>query len=343
MSLKYARTCITSLGFQSIKHMWDACFDNVPSTIELLKPELRLTFRHLDNEDVLRLTGTGGPTTHRNADEGDLDSMYEDWKRNNIDVRTAPLAIDPVVSSAQSQAEFARAQEALQATLRVDVGPTIRATSPVFLGDFVLVFSAGWAGVTLASIANIIGQQSPYSASISCTAILFDHKPNAEVSGLFGTFKQMTRLDGQKRGQVRVQIDRSNIKVYNVKLSSKKFLTLPSLRVLAIAVPDYPLPDLKDIPESHLDEKGQREGRKTTRAAQRTSGSRAAPSRLRRGARIQRQVDSSSDESSDEDEEDSDDDEEDEEEEEDDKEEEYIDSSDGGENNEGRSAAGADA
>jgi hypothetical protein len=65
-----------------------------------------------------------------------MDQLYEAWKRNNVDVRICPLAIDPVVSSFQSVSEYEKVKAALQAALRVDVGPVISASSPLLLGDY---------------------------------------------------------------------------------------------------------------------------------------------------------------------------------------------------------------
>ena len=299
MSLKYARTCLTAGGHFTISSIWDRHFTDVPSTIELLRVDLRLVFRHFSNDDVLRLGVTGGTTDDGTEQNGDanMDQLYEAWKRNNVDVRICPLAIDPVVSSFQSVSEYEKAKAALQAALRVDVGPVISASSPLLLGDYLLIKTASQVGVTLGSVQNVAGQQSPYSSTISGTAVLYAHTPNAQVSGMFGTFKQMVNVVDEKRQQVRVQITRADICVYNVSLTKTKHLTLASLRALSMSAPElYPLPATKDLPESHLHDQAQKEGQRTARAAKKNQ---AAPGKAKPTPGRKSSIRSSSEDSSD--------------------------------------------
>ena len=313
ISLKYARTAVSSGGCADVLKLWDTHFQSVPNSIELLQAALRLEFRHFDNDDVLRLTGTTGATGTTENVEEDIEKQYKEWQRNNVDVRTAPMAIDPVVSSAQSKTEYEKAKAALQAALRVSIGPSISVQSAMFLGDFVLLRLAQDQGITLGSIQTISNQHSPFSANLTATAVLYDHKPNAQVSGLFGTFFQAVVLAGSKRQQVRKQVHRDNVIVFNATLAKSKHLSLTTLRVLALALPDeYPVPLQRDIPETHLDDKDQRESRRAQRSVSRKSKSKPRSASVKPKRRPQHAAESDSseestdDSSSEEDEEESD-------------------------------------
>ena len=300
LCLKYARTCLTAGIRGSLSRDWDEHFAAIPPTIELLAVQLRLCFEHFGNDDVLRLTADHGTQPETGPEpETDMDKLYDEWKKHNVDVRTAPLAIDPVVSSAQSKTEFEKAKRALQAALHVDVGPSIRSTSPLLLGEYLLISVSARGGACLANVANVTGYESPYSSSISGTVVLYDHFPNANVNGLFGTFKQGATIVGTKRQQIRLHVTRERILVYNVGVTKKKHLTLASLRALAINSPEaYPLP--RDIPDTHLDDVTQKESRRTARQSQRNTSAKPPP-RSRKGsaANIRRCVSSSDDSSSD--------------------------------------------
>ena len=307
LCLKYARTCSRPGQLNNLTRAWNRHFAEIPTTIEILAVALRLSFEHFGNDDVLRLTG--GVAEHGPEQETDQDVLYVQWMRNNVDVRKAPLAIDPVVSSAQSTSEYNKAKIGLQAALRVDVGPSIRPNSPLLLGEYLLIRVSAQSGVSLANVANVAGQESPYSTSISGTVVLYDHFPNALVDGLFGTFKQGATLIGSKRQQIRMQVIRDMILVYNVGVTKRKHLTLASLRALAMSAPElYPLP--RDIPETHLDDDTQKEGRRTTRQSKRNTAPKA---RARRSTANIHRVVSSDDSSSDDPGGESDDDEEEEE------------------------------
>jgi hypothetical protein len=132
-----------------------------------------LKFDHFTNDDVLRLTASDSTGQTAAPADGDdqaaKDLRYEAWKRDNVCIRTAPLAIDPVVSSAQSKTEFERAKAALQAALRIGKGPSILSGSPIFLGDFVLARWSDDSGVTLCNVQAVLGQLSPYSSTLIAT------------------------------------------------------------------------------------------------------------------------------------------------------------------------------
>jgi hypothetical protein len=74
------------------------------------------------------------------------------------------------------------------------------------------------------------------------------------VSGLFGTFKMKMTLIRDARRQTRRTCHRNDVKVFNAALASKtKTLTIRSLRMLALALPEqYPFPSRNDIPSTHV-------------------------------------------------------------------------------------------
>ena len=96
LSLEFARSLTTSVAKSFVIRQWEAEYALIPDTIDLLKNELKLQFEYFNDatDDV--------PLIGMNDDAGgtgdDTDKEYELWKRHNVDLRTHPLAIDPVVS-----------------------------------------------------------------------------------------------------------------------------------------------------------------------------------------------------------------------------------------------------
>ena len=125
--LEYARSIKTNVAKAYVKMQWDREYAMIPSMIELLNPSLRLRFEFFSDvlDDVLRIGTTGGGTTHGTQPQDDeQEEAYQAWKLQNVDVRTEPLAIDPVVSSAQSAKEYELRKVAMQAACRPDLHPT---------------------------------------------------------------------------------------------------------------------------------------------------------------------------------------------------------------------------
>ena len=106
----------------------------------------------------------------------------------------------------------------------------------------------------LYNVATVDGAKNPYATDLTFRGIQYEHVPNADVGGLFGTFRMKLTLDNGHRRQTRTMLHKSQVVVFNVKLEKKqKVLTMRSLRSLALALPgEYPFPARADIPESHL-------------------------------------------------------------------------------------------
>ena len=259
--LDFARSADTSGMTKAIVlSIWQTHYNQIPNSIDLLPPHLQLQFEYFDDlgDDVLRIGMRNAEPDERTPE---ADKEYEEWKRQNIDLRTHPLAVDPVISSEQSSAEFESKKRALQATLRSGrIHPTIVRTSPILLGDFVIVQISPSSGVDLYSVTNMNGMKNPYATDIAFRAIQYEHIPNPAVGGLFGTFKmKLTLGDGVSRQQSRTMLHRSQVIVFNARLErmdkkkNTRVLSLRSLRALALALPNvYPFPERAQIPESHL-------------------------------------------------------------------------------------------
>ena len=256
LALDFARSANSSETSKRIAlYTWQKHYDLIPNHIDLLNPALKLKFQFFDDvpDDVPRIGMQGAAGA--DGTNADRDDSYEEWKKQNIDIRTHPLAIDPVVSSAQTNAEYERKKKALQATLRAGrTHPTPTRGSPILLGDFVLARLQANEGVELYSVTTMDGMQSPYCADLTFRGILYEHVPNPDVSGLFGTFRMKLTLAEGKRQQVRTMVHRDQVVVFNANFEKKtKLLSLRTLRALALAVPDgYPFPARSAIPETHL-------------------------------------------------------------------------------------------
>ena len=237
-----------------VRQMWQGHRDRIPTVIALLNPELKLNFEFFADvrDDVPRLGQRGAP----GGTGAEEDARYEEWKRQHINLKTNPLAIDPVVSSEQSNAEVEQMKRALQTALRAGNNlPTSVRTTPIFLGGFVLAYANGGLGVDLYNVATIDNNKNAYAIDLSFRGILYEHLPNPEVSGLFGTFKMKLSLNDGRRQQTRITLHRSQVVVYNAHIDKKrKVLSLRTLRALALVMPNaYPFPARPSIPESHVD------------------------------------------------------------------------------------------
>ena len=274
---KYARTLLTPEAEKEMIREWNRIVEDVPSTIMLLKPELKITFEFFSSLEVPRLAGPqlGDIGTEETFVAQPFARAYQEWKQRFIGYRTGPMAIDPVISSEQSVAEFQKLQRAWQSTVGFE-GPSAKSTTPVFLGKFVLARTGSGSGVTLFCIRKCL---TPTAGDLSCTSVEYEHSPNVKASGLFGTFC-MLMVPNADPGSVRKQqcrrvLTRSQIVVYNAELiracgnSKVRVLSLSTLRCLALALPDeYPMPSQCDIPETHLvagTSAGRRKGGRTQR------------------------------------------------------------------------------
>ena len=118
-----------------------------------------------------------------------------------------------------------------------------------------LAYASGGLGVDLYNVATIDKNKNAYALDLSFRGILYEHLPNPEVSGLFGTFKMKLTLNDGRRQQTRTTLHRSQVVVYNAHIDKKrKVLSLRTLRALALVMPNaYPFPARPSIPESHVD------------------------------------------------------------------------------------------
>jgi hypothetical protein len=267
MCLEFARTLTAPTSAGIVKSVWQRHFSEVPESVELLDPKLKLKFEFFRDvaDDVLRIGMVNDGTAQSSAqgtEEQESEAAYRAWKIQNLDVRTEPLALDPVVSQGgQSNAEYAQRKAALQASMRPDAHPSINPASPIFMGEFVLALMVEGTGVNLYNVQNVEGQRSCLATDLNIVGVQYEHLPNAAVNGLFGTFKMKMTLadDGSaKRNQTRRIIPRAQVKVFNASLRKTKegsFLTIRSLRALALALPaQYPFPERREIPSTHLDD-----------------------------------------------------------------------------------------
>ena len=228
----------TDMSKVIVRQMWQGHRDRIPTVISLLNSELKLNFEFFAEvrDDVPRLGQRGAP----GGTGAEEDAEYEEWKRQHINLKTNPLAIDPGVSSEQSNAEVEQMKRALQTALRAGNNlPTSVRTTPIFLGGFVLVSPPGGLGVDLYNVATIDNNKNAYAIDLSFRGILYEHLPNPEVSGLFGTFKMKLSLNDGRRQQTRTTLHRSQVVVYNAHIDKKrKVLTLRTLRALTLVMPN---------------------------------------------------------------------------------------------------------
>ena len=104
---------------------------------------------------------------------------------------------------------YNRDKLAMQATIRAGcLDPTPNPTSPMLLGDFIIARPHANAGVELYNVANLDGAKNPYAPDITFKGVLYEHVPNPNVSGLFGTFRMKLTLESGKRQQTRTMLGR---------------------------------------------------------------------------------------------------------------------------------------
>jgi hypothetical protein len=206
----------------SVLAKWNQIIDSVPKVIQLLPREDKLTFRHFYNEDVPRLHGPGDipaavpPICGTAAGTPLYEERFHEWARNiGVHIRTAPFAIDPVVSSEQTEAEFQRKRDEMEQLLFSSSTPSLSQSTPLFSGSKILVSPAGANGVTLYHVQTISRHTCATSSNVMAYSHEFEHTPNPAMSGFFGTFRRKkAERNGDERGVLR-WVPRSEIVVFN--------------------------------------------------------------------------------------------------------------------------------
>lgn len=246
VATQYARTCSSGFGEQLIIDEWESIFRSKPTMICLLPREKHLCFRFFEDDVIPRL--------QHNTDLSDINTRLQDAKDYLTSmVRQTPLAVDPVVSSEQSEKEFRLKLNAMKAAARGGVGPSSNSQAPVFGGEFLLVQLVPGAGIDLVHVRDMSKLQGPRHPDLVVTCTIYEHTPNPDVSGLFGTFRlKMVETETGAMMQSRCKVRRNLIVVVNAQMMPGKTyrLNLETLRCLANAMPEmYPMPTV--IPEEH--------------------------------------------------------------------------------------------
>ena len=262
--LRHARSTPTEEARNEVKLKWSKKIDQVPRDIMLLHPSLRRPFEDFEF-NLPRLTFGQIPI---NDDQAPPDITLENFKAVHFSIRTTPLAVDPVISGEQSEAQWKARHEAWLATF-VD-GPSIDAMSGLALpGKFCLAQARG-EGAALYKIEDLGPCQGSRTASVDLKCVRWKHTPQQGVSGFWGTFElEYASEQGGARRQVKKILTRTEVLVWNVSLVDSevktglrfkgRVLSVPDLRALSRRLPvEYPFP--QDIPPSHVKEV-RREGR----------------------------------------------------------------------------------
>ena len=265
--LQYTRSTKTVHEEKVISDGWSLILKEIPSVIDVLKAEYKLTFddwdynawnaipRLLTNQRVPVPAGAGAGTgtgtgtgTEAPITDGEEEEMSRvTWRRLHfMGHRTTPFAYDPVVNTENSATNFANDRSRYEASLLGGAGPTISISSLCFSGRFILA-RPGSQGLSLFKIEDIGRMMTPRSlhVNLSCTSWL--HVPQNNVPGFFGTVRQAPA------GTSKQLLTRSDVLVYNVDLfvyKKLRYLSLPSLRELARKDPNYGIPSR--IPKSHF-------------------------------------------------------------------------------------------
>ncbi|MGA1240570.1 MAG: hypothetical protein ACO3XZ_07520, partial [Ilumatobacteraceae bacterium] len=283
MASGVAKTINMTLSQQEMIDHWKDRLNMIPACVELLPEEHKVVFEYFDDRGTYLFLGNnaGGSSEQQN----DKDAEYDEWKRMWLNVRDEPFAIDPVISSEQTKAQYESKKRAMQEALRSGRGPTVDTKhSLIFDGDLLLAKENNSVGVSLYKVEALGKAQTPRSVDLQLTCLRFDHVPEPDLDGLWGTFRPSKDESGLHL--CKVILMRSNLVVCNVQLiTSKKALSLESLKALCRALPEvYAMPEKKNIPVDRLPEdeneegdreQAQRSTRRSSRAGQRKR--RAAP------------------------------------------------------------------
>ena len=253
--------------------MWKDIIASVPTVISMLPAEDKLVFAHFDNSEIPRLQGPreDGATTvpqqfqdaGTGAQHGGTVPTYDEWLASSgICIRKGPLAIDPVISSEQSKAEFDRKRAAMERLIFVSDIPCLTQAAPVWSGCKVLATGTRGGGVSLYQVLSIGRLQSPHTPGVVAYAIRYEHDPDPKVSGMFGTFRRTTSGDTTDQASLsRRHLTRKDIVVFNAQLMTtkkskerKSILNLETLRCLSKALPEfYTFPKPEDLPDAHVE------------------------------------------------------------------------------------------
>ena len=256
-----------------IFEMWKDIIASVPTVISMLPAEDKLVFAHFDNSEIPRLQGPreDGATTvpqqfqdaGTGAQHGGTVPTYDEWLASSgICIRKGPLAIDPVISSEQSKAEFDRKRAAMERLIFVSDIPCLTQAAPVWSGCKVLATGTRGGGVSLYQVLSIGRLQSPHTPGVVAYAIRYEHDPDPKVSGMFGTFRRTTSGDTTDQASLsRRHLTRKDIVVFNAQLMTtkkskerKSILNLETLRCLSKALPEfYTFPKPEDLPDAHVE------------------------------------------------------------------------------------------
>ena len=255
--LRHARSVPTAAARSEVQERWLKHIEDVPSDISLLNPAFLRQF-----EDFYLVTPrlTFQPVDVDNSQEPH-DSSLANFKAVHFALRTTPLAVDPVISSEQSEAEWSHRHQAWLATL-VD-GPTSDTMSGLALAGAMCLARKVGEGLALYKIEELGPCQGSRSAALDLKCIRWGHNPQPGVSGFWGTFEMDVNVENGKSRQVKRILTRSEVMVWNVKLvdhtsmktgrmgrTPARVLSIESLKELSRKLPlEYPFP--QDIPVSH--------------------------------------------------------------------------------------------
>ena len=308
--LAHSRRAVSSASKDVVQQSWRTFEALIPSIASMLKVELIPSLRHFNSvatSDLLRITCQGQPEAGGQSDDLEFQRYLQE---NNIGFRRAPFAIDPCVSSEQTEKELADALMAMAVDKLEFAEAVTDITKPVLTGYHCLAYlDAERKGLSVVKIESFGPMQGPRSIHLDIKATILIHTQAESTPGLFGSFLEDT---GPK---AKITLGRSNLLVLNcilmvsclkerVPKGSKKkkvlsYLSLESLRVLSRLLPnDYAMPAAKDIPATHLSTlpaQGQHGRQPSNKPANSSASSRkkAKPSR-----RVRRLATSSDDESS---------------------------------------------
>jgi hypothetical protein len=318
-------SCATHDRRERLKAEWEAVLDAIPDRIEDLRPDLRLVFKDLPSKAFVPDPTDADPENRRPA-----------WHHQFVD-----RAQNPEVELANvSNVEYQRKLEEYWQKLRGCRQPTTD-ISNLFLVSTEHVLAKKDGVVSLYRIKTVQGHATAVDAVVVGT--LFDHTPKPTFSGFFGTFQEhRTPVAGMAFGHaVNHMLSRENLLVGGVSLKKIQkpggggkdvFLTLETLRALALVSSDYELPER--LPETHFDSDDEdEEAHGQARKQKATSKSRPKPPAKKKpakrsGADSEWNENGSSSEEEDEDENEHDDDD-DEEEEDDEDDDEDVDHEEG--------------
>jgi hypothetical protein len=156
----------------AITDAWAKIFRDIPSIIQLLRPELRLAFGNVEL-DVPMLQCSDEAASVPNADdaEPEKDALFLAYQRAYLGVRSKELAIDPVISSEQTEAQYKVLLRVHQLATRGRGASTGR-TSAVLNGEFIFATSGADDMVSLFKVITLGKMMTPTSVNLQVTLML---------------------------------------------------------------------------------------------------------------------------------------------------------------------------